>query len=384
MAKCGCTSSVCNCVVQAGDGVTVTGAGTAANPYVVAADPADVVTVADTNTVNMTKAGNVITSDVIVDPVAGELITSGPAGLAVTCEAVQDCVGNAFGPGLLYDDAGNQFRARISSDPGNTVMFGGDNGLFSAPGAFSCASLATCSIDSLSDVNTTTDPPNNGELLVWNGANWVPRPVECGLTSDASGLSLNTTPYNTLTRHTCADGGDLDPTTPLGCVDTNGQAIYCDSVGTLRTKPEKYTVSRLVAGINEALGPATIPFTSSVISGTITNPSPCYCMCGYVSMASISYLSSTANANPEESFQFDLDNGGGFTGFGVWARDTRGVTSLSQDRHRFFASLNICLDPGETKTIQFRVAWTLGPVHAGGTSQVIAAAREIRFFGVNV
>lgn len=334
--------------MQAGDGTTVTGAGTMANPYIVSADPADVVTVADTPTVNMTKTGNVITSDVIVAPIPNQqLLEATPTGLAVTCERVQDCVGEGFDDGLIYDDVANQFRARLSTDPGNTTVFGTDGGLFSAPGAVV---------------------------------------LGCGLETGVGGaIQANGVDFSTFTRSSCNDNGGIAPQVALDpACNLQGQGVYCDTNGELRTKPEKFTVATPIASINEALGPATIPFTSSIIQGTITNPSSCYCLCGYVSFAAISYLSSTGNANPEESFQFDLGGGGGFTGFGVWMRDTRGVSSVSQDRHRFFASLNLCLDPGETKNIQFRVDWTLGPVHAGGTSQVLASAREIRFFGTNL
>lgn len=385
MASCGCTSSVCNCIVQAGDGVTVTGAGSAANPYVVSADPADVVTVADTNTVNMTKTGNVITSDVIVDPVAGNTLVAGPAGLSVPCESIQDCVGNAFGPGLLYDDAGNQFRARISSDAGNTVVFGGDSGLYSAPGAFSCASLATCPINSLSDVDTVTTPPAANQLMRFDGTNWVPLPVGCGLTVTAAGINLDTTAFATLTRRNAGDLVDLPGTTPLaaGC-NLEGQPLYCDTAGNLRTKPEKFADAEASA-INEGYTPPeTIPFQTSTISTTITNPSPCYAMCGIVYLSAILYESSTGNSNPQTFFSFDLDNGGGFSEFGVRMRDTRGIGSVSQERTRFSSPLSVCLDPGETKTIQFRVRWDQGPVAAGGTTQILAAAREIRWLGVNI
>lgn len=385
MAKCGCTSSVCNCVLQAGDGIDVSGAGTALNPYLIAADAGDAISVLDTPTVNLTLAGTVLSADVIVDPVAGNTLVAGAAGLSVPCEAIQDCVGNAFGSGLTYDDAANQFLAHLSTDPGNIVGLGGDNGLYAAAGAFSCASLSTCPINSLSDVDTVTSPPTANELIRFDGANWVPLPVGCGLTVSALGINLDTTAFATLTRRNANDLIDVPGTTALGAgCNLQGQPIYCDTNGDLRTKPEKFTDTEVVS-INEGFSPAqTIPFQTSDITLTIVNPSPCYAMCGFVVMSSILYESSTGNSNPQTFYSFDIDNGGGFSEFGVRMRDTRGISSVSQERTRFSSPLNICLDPGETKNIVFRVRWDQGPVSGGGSTQILAAAREIRWHGTNI
>jgi len=40
------------------------------------------------------------------------------------------------------------------------------------------AKLASTSIDALSDVDTTTNAPTNGQFLKWDGTNWVPGDVE--------------------------------------------------------------------------------------------------------------------------------------------------------------------------------------------------------------
>lgn len=41
---------------------------------------------------------------------------------------------------------------------------------------FECASLATCSVGALADVDVTTDPPAPGDVLTWNGTAWAPAP----------------------------------------------------------------------------------------------------------------------------------------------------------------------------------------------------------------
>ncbi len=44
----------------------------------------------------------------------------------------------------------------------------------------------TDSIDVLSDVDTTTAAPSNGQILIWNGSNWVPgNPTSAGLAFDS-------------------------------------------------------------------------------------------------------------------------------------------------------------------------------------------------------
>lgn len=55
MARCGCSGSGCSCVVQGSGGISVTGSGTAANPFVVSGG--GVVTVQDTATIDLTLTG---------------------------------------------------------------------------------------------------------------------------------------------------------------------------------------------------------------------------------------------------------------------------------------------------------------------------------------
>lgn len=56
MARCGCGAGVCSCVVKGSGGVTVTGAGSVGNPYLVASSLALAIT--DTPTVNLTLTGD--------------------------------------------------------------------------------------------------------------------------------------------------------------------------------------------------------------------------------------------------------------------------------------------------------------------------------------
>ena len=57
----------------------------------------------------------------------------------------------------------------ISTDTDQLLTLGSDSLPF-----LDCAALAGCSIDALSDVDTTTTAPTTGQLLGYDGTNWVP------------------------------------------------------------------------------------------------------------------------------------------------------------------------------------------------------------------
>lgn len=357
MAKCGCSGSSCNCVVQAGTGTTVSGAGSAANPYIISATGDDtVVTVGDTNTVNNTISGDGspgtpynITSAVIVDPVAGNTLVAGPAGLSVPCESIQDCVGQGFGSGLIYDDAGNAFRVRLSTDGGNVLVFGTDNGIY-GPAS--------------------------------------PVAIGCGLANGPGGeiIADTSATFATLTRRNCDDDSDAPGTTAITGPDTKGQEIYCAADGSLRTKPEKFTEVENTS-INEAHASPALPFTTSAIQITVTNPSNAYCMCGYVTFAVIPALNAAAGTVIRIFQEKDLGDGAGFTPTTAYVFDNRGKPAGTYfgGSFRIPLPLNICLDPGETKVIQHRVSFSRDPVNDnGGAVNVTASAREIRFVGTNL
>lgn len=80
MAKCGCSGTSCNCVVKAGNGTTVSGNGSQGSPYIVSSTP---VTVTDTNSVDLTLAGQNISADVNISTTAGNALTEDATGLYV-------------------------------------------------------------------------------------------------------------------------------------------------------------------------------------------------------------------------------------------------------------------------------------------------------------
>lgn len=80
MARCGCGGGQCTCTVQAGDNVTVSGSGSAANPYVVSSQ--------------------------------------------VTCEDVRACL--SAGPGINFDQGTGVISADVSGQAGNNLVAGPD------------------------------------------------------------------------------------------------------------------------------------------------------------------------------------------------------------------------------------------------------------------
>lgn len=90
MARCGCSGLACNCVVTSGTNVTVSGAGTAASPYVISSSAPDL-TFSDTATVDLTRIVDDITAAVKLDPVPGNLIVATAAGLRLDCTSIATC-----------------------------------------------------------------------------------------------------------------------------------------------------------------------------------------------------------------------------------------------------------------------------------------------------
>jgi hypothetical protein len=127
MARCQCGGGQCNCVVEAGDNTTVTGSGSAANPYVVTA--------------------------------------------VTDCTEVRSCI--SAGPGVNYDPSTGVVAADLSTTPGNNLTIDG-SGLFVPTGA---ATVSTgCGL--LGD-GSGSDPVRA------NTADW---PFTCDITANGGGV----------------------------------------------------------------------------------------------------------------------------------------------------------------------------------------------------
>lgn len=313
--------------------------------------------VVDSPTVDLGLAGAgstaspwVLTAQVIRDPEVTNLLQITPNGLDVPCEAVQDCVGQGFAQGLIYDDALNQYRVRLSTDAGNTTIFGTDNGIY-----------------------TPSSPVTLGCGLEFGGAGEVQ--------VDTAGT------FASLTRRNCDDNSDEPGTFPLPGPDTAGMVVYCDANGDLRTMPEKFTETGTV-GINENLAPdvTVLPFTTSAIQLAITNPSSQYCMCGILYFAFIPGINGAPGTVIRMDHMRDMGDGLGFVATTGYLMDNRGRTATAGGpTMRHVLPIPVCLDPGETKTFQHQVRFTRDPAFDnGGAVTIGAVAREIYFVGTNL
>lgn len=235
MARCGCSGS-CGCSVAAGPGVTVTGNGSASNPYVIT------------------------------------------AGGAVDCEVIQDCVGGALGDGLEYDDAANEIRARISALPGNAATIGADGGIYAAGGgggggltvvstqATPCITLAGQGTPgSPLSANPVVDPtPGNLASCTANG-------LRAALTVGACGLTGNGSPASPLAARVQA--------WPHACdVTANAGGVYCDADGMLRSEP-RGRATFVQDHVNQTFAATPVPGGADNVVATrnllVTNPDPC-------------------------------------------------------------------------------------------------------------
>jgi hypothetical protein len=149
MARCGCSGASCSCVITGGGGVTVSGAGSAANPYLIVSDIG--FDVADTATLNLTRSGDgspanpwvisgvvTVTLDNLTDvstsvaTVGYVLARQGDGSFAMVPPSTAPAGAINVGDGLTGDgSAGNKLRVLLAPSSGLVV---GPTGLAMAGG----------------------------------------------------------------------------------------------------------------------------------------------------------------------------------------------------------------------------------------------------------
>ncbi|BBA98361.1 hypothetical protein RVR_4514 [Actinacidiphila reveromycinica] len=294
-------------VIEAGDSPTVdnevTGAGTAADPYV-------------------------ITSNVILDPAppggGDQLIQSGPDGLSLECADVRGCF--SAGDGAAYDPDTGIITARVSADAGNATTFGTDGGLFTpAGGAAEPTALEVTDSDTVdltltgdgtaaspysvsADVKLNPAPPGGGDQLIQSGPDGLS--LECAdvrgcfsagdgagydpdtgiitarpSTDAGNGLSYGTdggllVPSAAALEVGCGLQGEGTAAAPLAafpiageqpwaddwdCTDSENSTLKCDpTTGALWTPPE-HTSAAVTLQQNHPLGTPTLTDTGGFI-----------------------------------------------------------------------------------------------------------------------
>ncbi|MFK0174171.1 hypothetical protein ACIQU5_35945 [Streptomyces sp. NPDC090306] len=220
MSKC-CGVSPCNCRVSAGTGTTVTGNGSAANPYVIPATgggstTAVAVTDGETIDFDLTGTGTAgdpyeITGSVILDPSppgGGSNLLQARTGCSWSAADVRTCFSAI--DGATYDQATGKIGAKVSTDAGNQVKIGTDGGLYAPPASSSSATVVqpadTDTIDTtVSGTGRAADayvvsgavrldptPPQGGSNLIGTGPEGLY--LECavrGCLSAGDGITCN-------------------------------------------------------------------------------------------------------------------------------------------------------------------------------------------------
>lgn len=230
MARCGCGGGTCNCYLQVSDGLSLTGSGSIANPYLIGLDDIDCDQVrpclAAGDGISYDPATGIITLRPSTDDGNQlEIGSDGGAYAGVDCSLIRPCL--SAGDGITYDSVTGLISARPSTDTGNNLIIGGDGGLFVPSGA--------------ATVNTG-----------------------CGLTGDGSGgaplaVGVGTWPY------ACS-------------LDDNAGLVFCDSDGNLRTPPLSGTDYQEQIQAT-AYPPTLVPTAADVLVESrpfnITNTDPC-------------------------------------------------------------------------------------------------------------
>lgn len=126
-------------------------------------------TIADTTTVDLDLDGGP-TLRANVNIVPGTLLTTGPQGLQVTCEAVQDCIFTTDNNFWEYDDTLNRVTFNPSDDAGNQITVGSDNRPFVPATPFNVESSDCIQLSFVDDTLTAVPiiSPESGNVLVCN------------------------------------------------------------------------------------------------------------------------------------------------------------------------------------------------------------------------
>jgi hypothetical protein len=226
-------------VVTAGDTPTVdntvTGTGTAADPYVVS---------------------SAVRLDATPPGGGTNLVQAGPDGLFLECEQVRGCI--TAGDGITYDPATGEVAARVSTDAGNAATIGADGGIFAPAGGTSTPTVVEAGDGvTVTGTGTAADPYEVSALPLETG---------CGLTGAGSAADPVAAVVAAWPYAACD-------------VDSYAGSVYCDSTGALRSEPRPvatYQQQQL-----DQVYPATLVPTGGGDTPvedrpmTVVNPDPC-------------------------------------------------------------------------------------------------------------
>jgi hypothetical protein len=328
MAKC-CGAPSCSCTVTAGPGITVDGNGAPSTPYVISSNAAatpTAVEVTDTPTVDLSLTGTGTAADpydvsaaVILDPTppggGSNLLHAGAEGLFVECSDVRSCL--TAGTGIDYDQATGTINAEaaalvtadsdcialtgdgtagapltaapvIDPAPGNALACGPD-GLLVTPGAVDCDDVRPClsagdgiAYDPATGVITARPSADAGNTLAFGTDGGLMVPPAAGGTPTA--VEGSDTPTVDVTVTGTGTGGDpydvsaavrLDASPPGGGTNLinagpDGLYLECAQVRTCLTAGTGIDYDQATGTISAEPGAATVvqAGTGVTVTGT--------------------------------------------------------------------------------------------------------------------
>lgn len=404
MARCGCASG-CACSVVQGPGVTVTGTGSPANPYVISAGDAVPTTVTDldTPTVDTVVTGGpayVVSGNVKISASPNNCLDANADGLFVACPDGSETIVQQ-GANVTVTGSGTVADPYIVSSTGG----GGGGG---TPLAVTDTSTVNLTINPALPQNLSADvkisaAPGNTVTVNADGlfvpASPAPVEVDCGIkgsgtVADPLMANVATAPLSPLATETGAMPG-----APFACPVSAYADVVCDpATGQLHAPPEHTAIAGVFTGTpaNVQNGGAGLPVNISLfqraqsINVNIANPSPCRAMqllvtirteirlanvpdtAGYVVQTEENGNSGatpapgSVNPQPLEALSIQTDNG---------VRVRAGLT------YQLIEHTTIFIPPGGT--YNFITFVDVSPRGAAG-GQVIVAAQRAHYIGVTV
>ncbi|MFI7467397.1 hypothetical protein [Nonomuraea sp. NPDC049646] len=256
--------------MTAGENIAVAGDGSTTNPYVISASAGG-----GTVTCDQVRPCLSAGTGIAYDPATG-VISSTPA--SVDCSQVRPCL--SAGPGATYDPASGVIGARLSTDPGNNLALGGDQGLYVPAGAGSTVITGDTPCIAVDGDGSAGSPITATPRLDPAPGNQL----QCG----PNGLLVAATAAAITTA--CGLAGDGSAGSPLAAkvtawpyaacdVTTQAGRVFCDANGTLRSEPRGYVSASNSPTANQSYPDVAVPAAQDTLvetrTFTITNPDPC-------------------------------------------------------------------------------------------------------------
>lgn len=285
---------------------------------------------------------------------------------------------------------------RISTDAGNILSFGADSGIFLDAGDI-CSAINNCDLSDLGDVSNSV--ASSGQLLYYNGTQWVPRSVSIDALSDVYLISAPTTgqsliwsavysafiPGNVTQNLTISGGGATQTITPS---DTLKFAASGDLSLSVASDTVTYGFTESITSLTYNSDTTRLTFIDESGGISLLDLSGLVFTCGSLNGCSISSLNDVSTSGATNG-QILTYNGS------TWVADDYEAFSCS--------SLNTCsisdladvelVAPTDGQILTYSTEYsafvnTTAPfshfsITDGVTSQTIASTNSITFVGVS-